>query len=172
MMDGDDLAVQTFEDSLKDPFGDDDQFNALMMQPDPGFATTQTTPGPAHAHPHLTSPSISPPEQKALIPSTPMRRLISDRNDKKAFLQNVKVVTETRDTCTNDHLLRQYQCLAHAVLQIRDIKPSDTTAVETTGCKENLHFNTVTFSAYLLKLCLINLKESKRNAKKGNQDKM
>ena len=84
----------------------------------------------------------------------------------------MKVVTELRDTCTNDHLLKQYQCLAHAVLQRRNIKPSDTIAVERTGGKEKLHFNTVTFSAYLLKICQTNLKESKRNAKKDNQDKM
>jgi hypothetical protein len=72
MMDGDDLAVQTFTDSLKNPFGDDDQFNDFLMpelkQPDPGFATTQTTPGSVHAHQQLTSPTYSPPEQKDLIP--------------------------------------------------------------------------------------------------------
>ena len=116
----------------------------------PGFATTQTTPRSAHARQQLTSPSISPPEHKALIPATPRRRLVFDRNDKKAFLQNVKVVTEKRDTCTYDHLLKQYQCLAHAVLKFRNIKPSDTIAVETAGGNENFHFNTVSFSAYLL----------------------
>jgi hypothetical protein len=90
----------------------------MLKEPDPGFATTQTTPGSVHAHQQLTSPNYSPPEQKALIPATPMRRLIFDRNDKKAFnaafLQSVKVVTEKRDTCTYDHLLQQYQCLAHS----------------------------------------------------------
>ena len=115
-------------------------------------------------------PSLRQSTNKALIPATP--RLVFDRNDKKAFLQNVKVVTEKRDTCTHDHLLQQYQCLAHAVFQNRNITASDTIAVETTECKENLHFNTVTFSAYLLKLCHTNLKESNRNAKKDNQDKM
>ena len=174
MMD-DDHVIQGFEESLNSPFGDDDQFNDFMRpeleEPVPGFATTQT-PRSAHARQQLTSPSISPPEHKALIPATPMRRLVFDRKDKKAFLQNVKVVTEKRDTCTYDHLLRQYQCLAHAVLQFRNIKPSDEIAVETTECKENLHFNTVTFSAYLLKICQTNLKESKRNAKKNNQDTM
>jgi hypothetical protein len=177
-MDEEDPVIQSWEAQLRSgsTFGDDDQFNDFMMpelkQPEPGFATTQTTPGSVHAHQQLTSSTYSPPEQKALIPATPMRRLVFDRKDKKAFLQNVKVVTEKLDTCTYDHLLKQDPGLAHAVLQFRNIKPSDTIAVERTGGKENLHFNTVTFSAYLLKICQTNLKESKRNAKKDNQDTM
>ena len=177
-MDDDDV-IQGFEDSLKSPFGDDEQYNDFMLkelpefqEPVRGFITTQSTPRSAHARQQLITSSISPPGHQALIPATPMRRLVFDRNDKKAFLQNVKVVTEKRDTCTYDHLLKQYQCLAHAVLKFRNIKPSDTIAVETAGGKENLHFNTVTFSAYLFKICQTNLKESKRNAKKDNQDKM
>jgi hypothetical protein len=106
MMDGDEHVIQGFEESLNSPFEGDDQYNEFMLkeleESVPGFATTQTTPRSAHARQQLTSPSISPPEHKALIPATPRRRLVFDRNDKKAFLQNVKVVTEKRDTCTYD----------------------------------------------------------------------
>ena len=140
------------------------------QEPDQGFATTQSTPGPTHARQILTSPSFSPPEHHAF--NTAPARVVFDKNAKKAFLQTVKAVTERRETCTNDHLVKQYQCLAHAVLQRRNIKASDTIQVERPGGKEKLHLNTVTFSAYLLKLCQTNLQESKRNAKKDNQDTM
>ena len=90
MMDGDEHVIQSFEDSLQSPFEGDDQYNDFMMkelpelkEPDPGFATTQFTPRSAHAHQQLTTSSISPPGHQALIPATPMRRLVFDRNDKK-----------------------------------------------------------------------------------------
>jgi hypothetical protein len=176
-----DPVIQSWEDQLRSgsPFGDEDQFNDFMkpslpelLEPYQGFATTQSTPGPTtHARQKLTSPaSFSPPEHHAL--NTAPARLVFDNNAKKAFLQTVKAVTEKRDTVTYDLLLKQYQCLAHHVLQFRNIKPSDTIQVESPGGKEKLHFNTVTFSAYLFKLCQTNLKESKRAAKKNNQDKM
>ena len=156
-------------------FENDDTFAAFIMKPEfsephQGFATAESTPGPTHALPQLISPSFSPPGHNAL--NTAPARLVFDKNAKKAFLQTVKAVTEKRDTVTYDLLLKQYQCLAHHVLQFRNIKPSDTIQVERPGGKEKLHFNTVTFSAYLLKICQTNLKESKRNAKKDNQDTM
>jgi hypothetical protein len=126
-MDDDDDVIRSFADQLKSPFEDEGQYRDFMMrelpelqEPVTGFATTQT-PGPAHAHPQLNSPSISPPGHQALIPAT--AGLVFDRNDKKEFLQNVKGVTEKRDKCTYDHLLKQYQCLAHAVLKFRNITP-------------------------------------------------
>jgi hypothetical protein len=179
MMAEEDPSIGAWEALLRSgsPFGDEDQFNdfmrpALLELPEPyqGFATTQSTPGPTHALPQLISPSFSPPEHNAL--NTAPARLVFDNNAKKAFLQTVKAVTEKRDTVTYDLLLKQYQCLAHHVLQFRNIKPSDTIQVESPGGKEKLHFNTVTFSAYLFKLCQTNLKESKRAAKKNNQDTM
>ena len=174
-----DRAIQTWEDQLRSgsPFRDDDENTDFLRPPLPklpepyeGFATTQPTPGPTHARQILTSPSFSPPEHHAF--NTAPARLVFDKNAKKAFLQTVKAVTEKRDTVTYDLLLKQYQCLAHHVLQFRNIKPSDTIQVERPGGKEKLHLNTVTFSAYLLKMCQTNLKESKRNAKKDNQDTM
>ena len=173
MMAEEDPSIRAWEDSLKSPFETDDQFAAFIMKPESsephqGFATAESTPGPTHARQILTSPSFSPPEHHAF--NTAPARLVFDKNAKKAFLQTVKAVTELRDTCTKDHLLKQYQCLAHAVLQRRNIKPSDTIQVERPGGKEKMHLNTVTFSAYLLKLCQTNLKESKRNAKKESED--
>ena len=175
MMAEEDPSIRAWVDSLKSPFETDDQFAAFIMKPESsephqGFATAESTPGPTHALPQLISPSFSPPGHNAL--NTAPARLVFDNNAKKAFLQTVKAVTEKRDTVTYDLLLKQYQCLAHHVLQFRNIKPSDTIQVERPGGKEKLHFNTVTFSAYLFKLCQTNLKESKRAAKKNNQDTM
>jgi hypothetical protein len=178
---GEDAAVDALAASLTGPaLEGDNQYRQFMTLPEledseleeseSSFTMRHNTPGPVHAHQYLPSPSFSP-QENALIPAT-QQQLVFGSNDKRAFLENVRVIAEKRATCTHDHLMKQCQCLAHAVFRYRNIKPTDTVAVITTEGKENLYLNTVTFGAYLTKLCITNLKKSKRNAKKDNQDKM
>ena len=98
MMAEEDPSIGAWEAQLRSgsPFETDDQLDAFFMKPESsephqGFATAESTPGPTHALPQLISPSFSPPEHNAL--NTAPARLVFDRNDKTAFLQNMKVVT-------------------------------------------------------------------------------